>query len=151
MMQPKKNAARLVFPCWEEPASKTTFNISVRHHKLYSVFSTMPIREQQLVNADDTMIWSHFETTPLMSTYQLGIVLSDVHHFNDKANDNVINVWCREGLKTQVMFVQRIARVIGRQLERYMNSSLKIPKVDIIAVPDYEADSSSVWGILLLR
>jgi len=148
MMQPKKNAARLVFPCWEEPASKTTFNISVRHHKLYSVFSTMPIREK-LVNADDTMIWSHFETTPLMSTYQLGIALIDVQRFNDKAN--VINVWCREDLNTQVAFVQRIARVIARRLERYMNSSLKIPKLDIIVVPDYEADSSSVWGILFLR
>jgi hypothetical protein len=84
-----------------------------------------------------------------MSTYQLGIALIDVQRFNDKAN--VINVWCREDLNTQVAFVQRIARVIARRLERYMNSSLKIPKLDIIVVPDYEADSSSVWGILFLR
>jgi len=85
-----------------------------------------------------------------MSTYQLGIVVIEVQRAS-KDKTNAISVWCREDLKTHVTFVQRITRVIAKRLERYMNSSLKIPKLDIIVVPDYEIDSSSVWGILLLR
>ncbi|XP_011864153.1 PREDICTED: glutamyl aminopeptidase-like [Vollenhovia emeryi] len=57
----KPNKARQVFPCWDEPELKATFNISVMHHRKYRVLSNMPMREQPW----DKMAWCGRTSRPL--------------------------------------------------------------------------------------
>lgn len=110
----------------------------------------MPVREEQFGDANSTSMWSHFETTPLMSTHRVGIVVIDVHRSTDDPH-RTINVWCRQSMKLEMMFVQNVVDKIADQLTRYTNMSLKLPKLDIIAVPNYIIASSSTWGILLFK
>ncbi|XP_011351820.2 aminopeptidase N-like [Ooceraea biroi] len=144
-----KIAARRVFPCWDEPALKATFKISVTHHSQYTAFSTMPRREEEHFNT--SVMQSHFEITPLMSTHQLGIVVITVIHC--QFMHNVFQIWRRENMPVSRIFVEHISWLhltIADYLTQYTNTSMKLPKLDIIFVPDH-VPNNSIWGILFLK
>ncbi|XP_026824958.1 aminopeptidase N [Ooceraea biroi] len=143
-----KIAARQTFPCWDEPALKATFNVSVEHHLRYLAFSTMPIREERY-NDRDLMVLSHFKKTPLMSTHLLGIAVIEVGRCN---NDSIFHIWCRQNVPMD--FVHNLTqqyRTVANHLIRYTKTIMKLPKLDIIIVPDNVPNNSSSWGMLLLK
>lgn len=145
----KKIGARRVFPCWDEPALKATFNISVHHATHHFVFSTMPLREPQVFENDGST-WSHFQTTPVMSTYLVGIVAVDLYRGLEEIRPSV-SIWSRFGIANKLTFAQQVAETVLRQLTRHTNTTLILPKINMVFLPSYVMDSSSVWGVLLFR
>ncbi|XP_011688185.1 PREDICTED: thyrotropin-releasing hormone-degrading ectoenzyme-like [Wasmannia auropunctata] len=140
------NGARRVFPCWDEPALKATFDISVRHHQKYKVLSNMPIREEFL--EQNSMMRTHFNITPVMSTYLVAIVIS--FNFVRVGNANeTINIWCRPSMISQVRFAHSLIKKIVPLMVEYTNSSEKIPKTDYVVVQDYVHDGMENWGLIV--
>ncbi|XP_026825343.1 aminopeptidase N-like [Ooceraea biroi] len=149
-----KIGARQAFPCWDEPKLKATFNITVTHHLQHWIFSTMPIREEKHDDINFSLeALSHFEKTPKMSTYLLGITVIAVGRCGCLL-DNIFRTWCRENLNVTNSFLEDMGhrfRRVASHLTQYTNTSMKLPKLDIIIVPDYVPNISSSWGMLLLK
>ena len=144
------NGARRMFPCWDEPALKATFNISVVHHQKYKVLSNMPIREQ-LEEKDDLML-THFNTTPIMSTYLVAIVIISTSDFIRVSNANkTINIWCNSSLASQIKLAHTIAQRITPLLIEYTNSSEKVPKMDHVIIPNFPVHGMENWGLIIYR
>ncbi|KAG5322226.1 AMPN Aminopeptidase, partial [Pseudoatta argentina] len=139
------DGARRTFPCWDEPALKATFNISVKHHQKYGVLSNMPIREQFL--EQDGMMQTHFDITPIMSTYIVAIVMSDFVRVSN-ANET-INIWCKSSLTSKVKFVHSIAEKVVEFLIQYTNSSQKIPKMDHVLISNFTVGGMENWGLII--
>ncbi|XP_025153199.1 glutamyl aminopeptidase-like [Harpegnathos saltator] len=66
------NEARRVFPCWDEPGIKATFDISVKYPKDFSPFSNMQIITN---NCSTITCWTYFKKTPLISPSNVMIAL----------------------------------------------------------------------------
>ncbi|XP_018405697.1 PREDICTED: aminopeptidase Q-like [Cyphomyrmex costatus] len=144
------DGARQVFPCWDEPALKATFNISIMHHQKYMVLSNMPRRKVSIELND--MIWTHFYTTPIMSTYLVvivAIIQSDYVTIINK-NEN-ISMLCRSSLTSQVTFAHSIVERIMPFLIQYTNNSEKVPKVDNILIPNFPVEGMENWGLIMYR
>ncbi|XP_011063449.1 PREDICTED: thyrotropin-releasing hormone-degrading ectoenzyme-like [Acromyrmex echinatior] len=139
------DGARRTFPCWDEPALKATFNISVKHHQKYGVLSNMPIREQFL--EQDGMMQTHFDITPIMSTYTVAIVMSDFVRVPN-ANET-INIWCKSSLTSKVKFVHNIAEKVVEFLIQYTNSSQKVPKMDHVLISNFTVSGMENWGLII--
>ncbi|XP_018338395.1 PREDICTED: aminopeptidase Q-like [Trachymyrmex septentrionalis] len=142
------NGARRMFPCWDEPALKATFNISVMHHENHIVLSNMPIR-QEWQRGD--LILTHFNTTPIMSTYLVAIVIIPVQSgFARVSNANeTINIWCNSSLASQVNLAHIIAQRITPLLIEYTNSSEKVPKMDHVIIPNFPIHGMENWGLII--
>ncbi|XP_025268252.1 aminopeptidase N isoform X2 [Camponotus floridanus] len=138
--------ARRVFPCWDEPALKATFNISIKHHRNYTVLSNMPIREQSDDSNRDGIIWTHFDKTPIMSTYLVAFVVTD--YVRVPTEDETINIWCRSKLVPHIKFVQEIVQKSKKLLTEYTNSTSKVPKIDIVA-HSFPIISTN-WGLTII-
>ncbi|XP_011063440.1 PREDICTED: puromycin-sensitive aminopeptidase-like protein [Acromyrmex echinatior] len=138
------NGAKRMFPCWDEPALKATFNISVLHHQKHSVLSNMPIRKQFWEQKD--MIHTHFETTPVMSTYIVAIVMFDFIKVPNA--NNTINMWCKS-LTSKVTLAHNIAEKVVKFLIQYTNSSQKVPKMDYVLIPKFVVGSMENWGLII--
>ncbi|KYQ58340.1 Aminopeptidase N [Trachymyrmex zeteki] len=141
------NGARRMFPCWDEPALKATFSISVMHHQKYRVLSNMPIQEQ--LEKDDMML-THFNTTPIMSTYLVAIVVIPQFDFIRVSNaDETINIWCNSSLRSQIKLAHSVAQRIPPLLIEYTNSSEKVPKMDHVIIPNFPILGMENWGLII--
>ena len=60
--------ARRAFPCWDEPAIKATFDVSLLVEKHMTAISNMPEKSKNNVNSK---VLVEFQRTPIMSTYLL--------------------------------------------------------------------------------
>ncbi|EGI57529.1 Aminopeptidase Q, partial [Acromyrmex echinatior] len=142
------NGIRQLFPCWDEPHLKTTFTISIKHYRNFITLSNMPIKEHSTNYnlSKDNEIWTHFYTTPPMSTLQITIVMMTKRHSN-KINEN-ITLWCDCNIEhPSLEFTREIINNITFHLKSEF-CEINIPKMDHIIIPNFPQDGISKWGII---
>jgi len=114
----------------------------------------MPIRNQLEDGNKDGMIWTHFDTTPIMSTYLVAFVVTD--YVRVPTEDETINIWCRPKLVPHTQFAQEVIRKTKRLLTEYTNSTYKIPKMDLVALPQLTLNAKigklgvQNWGLIII-
>jgi len=106
----------------------------------------MPIREQSDDGNKDGMIWTHFDTTPIISTYLVAFVVAD---YIRVPTDDTINIWCRSKLVPHTKFVKEVVQKSKRLLTEYTNSTYKIPKMDLVALPQSIHSTMENWGLII--
>ncbi|XP_076397777.1 aminopeptidase N-like [Megachile rotundata] len=137
--------ARYAFPCWDEPALKATYNISIKHYDNYTAMSNMPAREKSY-DETDGKVWTHFERTPIMSSYLVAFVIADYENVSN--SDGSINIVGRRELIPYFKFALEIAEKAARELEQYTNSTVRVPKMDHVALPQHATGAMENWGLI---
>ncbi|KAJ8791257.1 hypothetical protein J1605_020697 [Eschrichtius robustus] len=126
--------ARNVFPCFDEPALKATFNITVIHHPSYVALSNMPKlgqSEKEDVNGSKWTVTT-FHTTPHMPTYLAAFAICDYEHVSRTERGKEIRIWARkEAIAAgNADFALNITGPIFSFLEDLFNISYPLPKTD---------------------
>jgi len=137
-----------LFPCWDEPHLKTTFTISVMHHFNFTILFNMPPRIHLWGYIKD-FIWTHFYTTPPMSTFQVAIVITTYHFIH--INEN-ISLWCKKcsEYNQSLKFAKRVIENITLHLQSEF-SGINVPKMYHIVLPNFPHDGTPKWGLIFHR
>ena len=96
--------ARRAFPCWDEPALKSTFSISVSAPKNRVALSNMPIIEET-PDTDDPEAYRvcHFDKTPKMSTYLVAFIVGEFEAVEATTDDGIlVRVWTPMVIYSQI-------------------------------------------------
>jgi len=146
------NETRQLFPCWDELDLKATFTISITHHQNFTVLSNMPPRIHSRDN--NNTIWTHFYTTPPMSTFQIAIVITNYCRMSINENKQIYLTYekCskRNNQSLKFKFARRIIENITLHLQSEF-SGINIPKMDHVVVPNFPHDGISKWGLIFHR
>ncbi|XP_066130213.1 aminopeptidase Q [Saccopteryx bilineata] len=145
--------ARNVFPCFDEPALKATFNITVIHHPSYVALSNMPKlgqSEEEDANGNKWTVTT-FYTTPHMPTYLAAFAVCDYDHVSRTERGKEIRIWARKDdiANGNADFALNITGPIFSFLEDLFNISYPLPKTDIIALPTFDNRAMENWGLLI--
>ncbi|CAN7937962.1 unnamed protein product, partial [Ixodes hexagonus] len=144
--------ARRAFPCWDEPAIKATFDISLVVPKgLTALSNTNVISDTEVVD-DPALHKVMFSTTPKMSTYLVAFVVGEYDYVEATSSDGVVvRVYGPCGKAEQGNFALEVAVKALPFYKSYFNIAYPLPKLDLIAVPDLAAGAMENWGLVTYR
>jgi len=97
-------------------------------------------------------IWTHFHTTPPMSTFQIAIVIYNLPRMGINENITLMCEKCykRNNQFMKFEFARRIIENITLQLQSEF-SGINIPKMDHVILPNFPHDGTSKWGLIFHR
>ncbi|KAI7814437.1 aminopeptidase Ey [Triplophysa rosa] len=147
--------ARKAFPCFDEPAMKAVFHITLIHDPETMALSNGQEIKTENLNIDGiTVTRTTFEPTKKMSTYLVAFVVSDFTYIKAKDKKGVlVRIWARKKAieEGQGNYALSITQPILEFFEMYYNTSYPLSKSDQIALPDFKAGAMENWGLITYR
>ncbi|XP_037365785.1 aminopeptidase N [Talpa occidentalis] len=146
--------ARKSFPCFDEPAMKAHFNITLIHPKSLTALSNMLPIESRPDEADPECNITSFATTPKMSTYLLAYIVSEFKSVAGVSPHNVmIRIWARPKAidAGHGAYALNVTGPILSFFHKHYNTSYPLSKSDQIGLPDFNAGAMENWGLVTYR
>lgn len=96
-----------------------------------------------------------FDVTPQMSTYLIAFIVSTLVNTNVSRetlpNLPAINIWAREDVADMTGYSYMMTTKILPFFEEYFDVRFKLPKIDMVAVPDFGFNAMENWGLITFR
>ena len=142
--------ARRAFPCWDEPAQKAVFDVTLIFDDAYQAVSNTPIVEESSPAPGLRSV--RFGETPIMSTYLLAFVVGDLVSVEaDAADGTRVGIWTTRGKENQAGFALDTSVKLLGYFNEYFGIPYPLPKLDHIAIPDFAAGAMENWGAVTYR
>lgn len=142
--------ARRMFPCWDEPSKKAIFGLSVSIPSALVAVSNMPSASETTISRKKNRIT--FLDTPRMSSYLLALAVGRFDSIRAQTESGtLIRVLTVPGQADLGEFALDIARRSLVYYESYFDVPYPLPKLDMLAAPDFAAGAMENWGLAIFR
>ncbi|XP_076645839.1 aminopeptidase N [Halictus rubicundus] len=142
--------ARRAFPCLDEPHLKAIFTLRIGHVGNQLATSNTPIASTLKYANVTNYYLTTFEPTPRMSTYLVGWAVHDFVPETSAGSEN-FKIWTRESMHGRGTDALNQGALIYSFLKSYFRVDNPIPKMDQIAVPDFNFNAMENWGMITYR
>ncbi len=142
--------ARRAFPCFDEPAQKAIFTVSLIIPETHEAISnTLPIKIDKHESGYKVV---SFSPTPIMSTYLLAFIIGEFEYIEGWTKDKVnVRIFTTKGKRHQAKFALEMAIKSLEFYNDYFDIPYPLPNLDMIALPDFESAAMENWGAITYR
>lgn len=147
--------ARRAFPCFDEPALKAEFSVTLIADKNHTCLSNMDQASEKEIDSKITggkRKAVTFNKTPLMSTYLLAFIIGELKVI--ETNDFRVPVRVFATPDKNIEHGRFSLELAARTLDFYektFDSKFPLPKMDMAAIPDFSAGAMENWGLVTYR
>ncbi|XP_032874746.1 glutamyl aminopeptidase [Amblyraja radiata] len=141
--------ARKTFPCFDEPNKKATYTISLIHRPPYKVLSNMPVEKEEPVG---DLKKTTFQKSVPMSTYLVCFAVHQFDYIEKKSSRGIpLRIYVQPKQRHTAEFAANTTKLIFDYYETYFNFNYSLPKLDMIAIPDFGTGAMENWGLITYR
>jgi aminopeptidase N len=137
--------ARRMFPCWDEPAFRATFQLSLTGPKDWTVISNMPVFKRMVKGDMATVL---FQRTPRMPTYLVEMTAGDFAEVSAAVGTTRLGIWAVRGQEAGGREALENAKTILADYNDYFGYPYPLPKLDSIATPGGFTGAMENWGAI---
>ena len=143
--------ARRAFPCWDEPALKAVFQVTLLvDEKLTAISNTRVIREKRLEGTGTKEVV--FADSIKMSTYLVAFIVGEFEATEAvMAAGAPLRVYAVPGKKLLTRFALEIGQASLDYFSRYYDIRYPGDKLDLIAIPDFASGAMENLGAITFR
>lgn len=142
------NYARCCFPCFDEPAFKAIFDVTIRAPADMTVISNMS--EIKTTKVNNGLMDHVFNATPLMSTFVLAFVICNYESIGTHSGGVAIKIYAPKEYLPQCSYALEIATKGLNYFKEYLGVSYSLKKLDLVTIPNYGYTQVSNWGLAIL-
>lgn len=136
--------AREMMPCFDEPAFRTVWEVSITTDEKYTALSNMPVVRQTQAGGKRR---TDFAPSPAMSSYLLAIAVGEFEKSSDRFEDIELNIYTVAGNHRNTAYAMEASKRLLAYFKDYFGSSYPLPKLDQIAVPGKRGAMEN-WGLI---
>lgn len=140
--------ARRVLPSFDEPAFKAIFKLTLDVPSGLTPLSNMPSVSDTILDGRRTVV---FQDTPKMSSYLLAVFAARLESRTRQVGKTVLTVWAAPDQIAQADFALDAGENALKHLNSYFAVPYMLPKLDMVAAPDFASGAMENWGAILYR
>ena len=140
--------ARRIFPGWDEPAFKATFELTLTVPQRFLAVSNTAISREETLRGDSKRVT--FARTPRMSTYLFVLAAGELERLTSEADGITVGIVTTRGQSATGRYALDQSVALLKYLNDYFGVKYPLPKLDLIALPRNSASAMEHWGAITI-
>src|SRR5450631_485526 len=142
--------ARRAFPSFDEPAFKASYDVSLTVDSADTAISNSPIASDT-PGPESGKHTLKFAATPRMSTYLVAFLVGDFQCTTGEQDGVTIRVCSTPDKVSLTPYGVDVAKYVLHYYNNYFGIPYPLKKLDLIALPDFEAGAMENFGAITYR
>ncbi len=134
-----------MFPCWDEPAFRATFQLSATVPAQWATVSNMPVSKRVVRGKVAT---TTFQRSPRMPSYLVEFTAGDLAKVEERVGATRLAIWAARGQEQDGLIALANAKQILADYNEYFAYPYPLPKLDSIAIPGGFTGAMENWGAI---
>ena len=137
--------ARRVFPGWDEPLFRATFDIDVTAPKGWQVLSNQPLAKRETVRGG---VRHRFAATPSMPSYLVAVAVGKFDVLESESGGVPLRIFTAPGKRDLAQNAMGVTQQVLPYYSNYFSTPYALPKLDQLAVPGTREGAMEDWGLI---
>lgn len=138
--------ARALFPSFDEPSFRATFDISITAPARYEAVSNMPVKGALLL--PDGRRSTTFARTPSMPTYLVAVSIGEFDVLSDSYDGIALRILTAPGRAAEARYAMAVTKQVLAYFNDYFGVRYMLPKLDQLAIPGVRGGAMEDWGAI---
>jgi aminopeptidase N len=138
--------ARAVFPSFDEPAFRATFDIAITAPANFESVSNMPVARQTVLS--DGRRETAFARSPSMPTYLVALAVGEFDALTDSYDGVALRILTAPGRVQEARYAMEVTKQLLGYYRDYFGVPYMLPKLDQLAIPGVRMGAMEDWGAI---